>query len=157
MPCSDLYLHRRNPVICKWLKIMVEVDLGWVSAGAWHVTDFVSPLQASYLRATQNVAPTFWKPGSVVLATSQCLPVQSIPEINIPTLCCSTPPPQDLLHCQLTHCPSVVTSSLDDNKRCRQKYTESTANGSRYNSFLMDYLCHSPQFRLQLDTFTFIF
>lgn len=107
-----------------------QASLGWVSAGVWHVTDFVSPLLASYLRGTQNVAPMFWKLASVGLATSQRLPVQNVPGINIPTLCCSIPPSKDLLLCQLTHCLSVVKSSLVDNRRCHQKYTAITAKYS---------------------------
>lgn len=47
----------------------------------------------------------------------------------------------------------MVKSSLDDNRRCHQKYTASTANGSRYTSFFMDYLHHSQQLRLQSDFF----
>lgn len=66
--------------------------------------------------------------------------------LTFPQLCCSIPPPQNLLHCQLPHCLSGVKSSLDDNRKCNQKHTESSANGSRCNSLLMDYLHHStPQ------------
>lgn len=118
------------------------------------MTGFVSPFQVSYQSYTECsihvLKKALWS-----LPPHSVFPSRAFLGLIFPHCTAPHPAPQDLLLCQLTHCPSVVKSSLDDNRKCQQKYTESIANGSRYSNLLMDYLHYSQQLRLQLDTFTF--